>query len=269
MMPGRAQACAVDWDALVLCAGDRVSASGRLMRDYQGTWFEPPVPEPLIMFQDAPIRPPFRGAVRVTGADFDHVTDRHEQNGAVEGWATVSGTWSGGEIQVERQSSRLPAGPGDEPTRETPPCPPPPGGWPHGANGGDLGSLDFDLGDLTETGAAVSVVAFRPGRDQAVLVVAAADPDAVEARLRPQLGPRLCIVPSRWTRQQIDDARDYLHDRWDDWNLYQLGVMTSQDAQAIVSASLTRVLPEIAAWAASQPSGILRLDPWLVPLGAD
>jgi hypothetical protein len=33
-----------------------------------------------------------------------------------------------------------------------------------------------------------------------VLVVAAADRDAVEARIRPQLGERLCVVSSRWTK---------------------------------------------------------------------
>ena len=32
--------------------------------------------------------------------------------------------------------------------------------------------LDFDLGDLQDTGAAVAVTLFRPSEDQAVLVVA-------------------------------------------------------------------------------------------------
>jgi hypothetical protein len=39
----------------------------------------------------------------------------------------------------------------------------------------------------------------RPGKYQAVLVVAAADLAAVGACLRPQLGTSLCVVPSRWT----------------------------------------------------------------------
>jgi hypothetical protein len=60
--------------------------------------------------------------------------------------------------------------------------------WKHG---------NYDLGDLTDTGAAVTVTTFRPSDDQGVLVVAAADTDAVEARLRPQLGELLCVVASR------------------------------------------------------------------------
>jgi hypothetical protein len=132
-------------------------------------------------------------------------------------------------------------------------------------NGRYPDNLDFDAGDLKETGAAVTIVTFRPSRHQAVLVVAAADPQAVEGRLRPQLGPRLCVVPSRWTKREIDVVHGHLRDRWADWNIYHLAVETLEDAQARVTAKLTRVLPEIAAWAASLPPGILKLDSWLLP----
>jgi hypothetical protein len=43
-----------------------------------------------------------------------------------------------------------------------------------------VGNLDFNPGDFEDTGAAVAVTTFRPSEDQAVLVVAAADQDAVE-----------------------------------------------------------------------------------------
>jgi hypothetical protein len=36
-----------------------------------------------------------------------------------------------------------------------------------------------------------------------------------------------------------------------------------------MAARLVRVLPKIAAWAATLPKGILLLEPWLVPLRAD
>jgi hypothetical protein len=64
-------------------------------------------------------------------------------------------------------------------------------------NGRQVDNLDFDLGDLEDTGAAVTTVIFRPSADQAVLVVAATDIATVEARLRPQLPDRLCVLPSR------------------------------------------------------------------------
>jgi hypothetical protein len=255
----------VDWVALVLRAGDRVQAWGRLVRTARGTWFDPPVGKLLMLMDPRPVIPPSSSAVPVSGADFGAVADRYELDGDVEGWATVTGTWSGRLIHIEQQiSSRLSA-PDDPPRWEVPPCPPPPGGWPRGMNGRYPDRLDFDSGDLKETGAAVAIVTFLPGPDQAVLVVAAADPQAVESRLRPQLGPQLCVVPSRWTKPEIDAVHGHLRDRLADWNVYYLGVETLEDAQARVIVKLTRVLPEIAAWVASLPQGILKLDSWLLP----
>jgi hypothetical protein len=98
-----------------------------------------------------------------------------------------------------------------------------------------------------------------------VLVVAAADRAAVEARLRSQLADCLCVVPSRWTKAELDSVTSHLHDCHDEWHAYQWGQSSTQDGQACITASLTRVLPEIAAWAASLPDGLLVLEPWLLP----
>jgi catechol 2,3-dioxygenase-like lactoylglutathione lyase family enzyme len=43
-----------------------------------------------------------------------------------------------------------------------------------------------------------------------------ADAAAVEARLQPQLGQRLCVVPSRWTKHDIDEVRGHLRRHWED-----------------------------------------------------
>ena len=144
-----------------------------------------------------------------------------------------------------------------------PPCPAPAGGWPHPRWGLGDHNLVYDLGDLVDTGAAVAVTIFRPRDDQAVLVVAAADADTVEAWLRPQLGDLLCVVASRWTRVEFDAVRTQLNELWDKWNLYELGESRNEDGQACTEAKLTRILPEIAVWAASLPSGIVAFDPWL------
>jgi len=133
---------------------------------------------------------------------------------------------------------------------------------------GDI-ELSYDLGDLAGTGAAVAVTLFHPGMSQAVLVVAAADLAVVEARLRPQLGKSLCVVPSRWTQDQLDAVRDHLHQRWRHWNLYELGPQHAEDGQAHITARLVRVLPEIAVWAASLHAGIVALEPWLTPAKGD
>ena len=83
-----------------------------------------------------------------------------------------------------------------------------------------------------------------------MLVVAAAGHGAVEARLRPQLGQLLCVVASRCTRAEINAVRAHLDERWEEWNLYELGESNGQAGQAYTAAKLTRVLPEIPEWAA-------------------
>jgi hypothetical protein len=135
------------------------------------------------------------------------------------------------------------------------------------AAGDPLGDmvLKYDPGDLRDTGAAVAVTLFRPGEDRAVLVVAASDQAAVEARLRPRLGVLLCVVPSRWTKAQLDEIGDYLRERHEQWQLFGWGLHHTDDGQARMTARLARVLPEIATWATSLPDGIVALDPWLAP----
>jgi hypothetical protein len=255
----------MDWDEFVLRPGDRVGAWGRLVRTAHGTWFDPPLPVSLVLVDPRPVNPPSRFAVPVSGADFTRVAQRYELDGDLEGWAMVDGVWTGSELSIDRHSRRQPE-PDPAPAWHNPPCPPPTGGWPRGTN--HAGNLDFDLGDLIDSGAAVMVVTFRPGAGRAVLVVAAGDSAAVEARLRPQLGKRLCVVPSHWTRHDIDAVRDHLRRYQEDWNIYQSAVEASEDAQAFVTAGLTRMLPETAAWAATLPAGILTLRPWLVPAHA-
>ena len=258
----------MDVDALVVRDGARVRASGRLVRNSQGDWFQPvlPVAEPGGL--ERGVRPVWQaGAVRVVGADFDAVTNRFERDGAVEGWALLTGTWSGGQLAVEQQTAPPPRS-APRPRWVIPPCPSPPQGWPSVIRRGDI-ELDYDLGDMVETGAAVAVTLFRPGPNQAVLVVAASDVAAVEAWLRPQLGDSLCVVPSRWTRAQLDAVGDYLHRHHEQWTLYQWGPQNTDDGQAHMAARLVRVLPEIAAWTATLPQDILLLQPWLIPLRAE
>ncbi len=258
----------VDLSALVVADGDRVVAWGRLVRDVRGEWFDPPRPRTLAFIHNPPVAPAGRGAVPVAGADFRRLGDRYERDGLTEGYATLTGTWSAGRLLVTRQDPRLRGAAADDVEFgdwTAPPCPPPEGGWPRSSGAQGTENLDFDLGDLRETGAAVAVTVFRPGRRQLVLVVAAAEPGAVEARLRPQLGPRLCVVPSRWTRRELRDVRDHLSGRWDEWNLITIAEISDGHGQPRVTVRLARVLPEIAVWAAPLPEGLLLLRPWLAP----
>lgn len=248
-------------DALILREGDRVEAWGRLVRNESGCWFEPPMAEILLLIRPKPLYPPGPGAVRLVGADFDRVENRYQRDGAVEGFATLTGRWVRDTFQVDDQTPRL-HGPPPVPARTTPPCPEPSGGWPHGPRDANL---DFDRGELDSTAAAVAITIFHPSPTQAVLVVAAADLDAVESTLRPQLGARLCVVPSRFSRAEIDAARLVLNNHWDEWNLRMTGESTDEHGQPVVTVSLIRVLPEFAAWANTCPHGLIDLDIWLTP----
>lgn len=253
-------------EALVVGDGDRVTASGRLVRNPDGDWFQPELPRRLVFGGQRRVAAPWRGAVRIFGASFEDLSNGFERDGAVEGYARLTGTWSADQLHVIGQTP--PSTPEPPPRWESPPCPPPPGGWPHvdwehASAGRGVGNLDYDLGDLETAGAAIAVTTFRPSEDQAVLVVAAADRDAVETQLRPQLGDLLCVVTSPWTKADLDAIRAHLDAHWDQWNLYRLGPLNGEDGQIRMGAQLTRVLPEIAEWAAPLHSGILALKPWL------
>lgn len=254
-------------DALSLFfdTGDRVTGWGRLVSTPDGAWFDPPLPTRMIFYSGGrPAPRPSRLAVPIIGADIDAVAGRYERDGHIDGSAEVTGEWLGPGIRVEEQ--RVHAEPYSEGPRWTvPPCPPPPSGWPRGQRDENL---EFDLGDLETTGAAVTFALFRPSPDQTVLVVAARDPAAVEAHLRRQMGDRLCVVPSRWTKAQLDDTLNYLHARLKQWGIYEIGQGVDEHAQAFIGAKLVRVTSEIAHWADQRPHGLVTLDPWLTPIRA-
>ncbi|HZC52334.1 MAG TPA: hypothetical protein VE441_07545 [Mycobacterium sp.] len=253
----------MDARSYVLAEGESCCGWGRLVRTAEGDWFDPPLPIPAIGYgrDGRPAPRPSKFKTPVEGADFDAVQGRYERGGAIEGYAKIHGTWLGDRIRVSRQTNQPPER--RWPTWSDPPCAPPPGGWPHGVL--DRDGMEFDLGDLEDTGAAVTVVIFRPSADHEVVVVTATDIAAVEARLRPQLGDRLCVVPSRWTRAQLDQAREHLTAMADRWGIYQLGPHCDEQAQATMTATLVRVTDEIADWVVTQPGGLVSLDPRLIP----
>jgi hypothetical protein len=197
----------MDFDGLAVREGDLVTASGRLVRNETGDWFEPPLPVALPGGAHRMVRAAWRGAVRVVGASFDELHNRFEHDGAVEGFATLTGIWSRDQLRAEQQTV-VDQGPHRPPTWVTPPCPAPPGSWPH---------LTWGHADKA----------------------------------------------SKWTKAELDAVRAHLDARHEEWNLYQLGPLNTEDGQTCMSAKLTRVSPQIATWAASLPTGVLSLSPWL------
>ena len=85
----------MDFERLVIRDGDRVAASGRLVRDSRGDWFQPSLPFAGPGGLERTVSPAGRWAIRVVGADLDLVVNRFEKAGAIVGWGAVRGVWSG------------------------------------------------------------------------------------------------------------------------------------------------------------------------------
>lgn len=237
--------------------GDLVTGWGRVTSDSEGTWLD------LSRMASVALAPSGRGrnSIRLLDADLSLVPTEFGHANSIPGTATVTGQWLGDAIAITEIS---PAGPVRDPgpTWQRPPCPSPAGGWPDNMNG-DYENPAFGLGDLKTSGAAVTVVIFRPRPNQAVVVVAATDPGAVKARLGPQLPGRLCVVTSRWTRQQLDAVREHARQRWDRWGVELVHERIDDNAQPHIEIELVRVTTETAAWAATLPDGLLTLNPIL------
>ena len=268
-LPGSRAARLRQWvmriDRLVFEVGDRVTGWGWIRQVDGRVWFDPPHTVSLAFTGQPP--PMSSYAVRLEGADPDATATDFDADGSIPGWATVTGVWRGDWIQVETQSPVPPPWRRrtQEPTLTRPPCRPPAGGRLTGVNGHQTENLEFDPGDLLATGAAVTLAQFRPGPDQLVIVVAAADEQAVERWLRPQLGPRLCVVRSRWTRGQLDAVTATLRTRWRQWTIETFGEGAGDDGQAYVETDLFRVPTDMADWAAGLPDELLRVKPVLTP----
>lgn len=106
---------------------------------------------------------------------------------------------------------------------------------------------------------------YRPGPHQTMLLLAAADEVAVERHLRPQLGARLCVIPSRWTKAQLDHATSVLLEHMAEWLLITFGLAADEQGQRAIFTRLVRVLPGMAQWAADVPDGLLKMNPVLAP----
>jgi hypothetical protein len=243
---------------LVFGVGDQVRAWGRFVTDPAGDWLD-------LARVHFGIKPPgwkSEWSIRLIGADAEAVPTDFAAN-RVPGHISVVGTWRDESIEVGAQSPEIPA---REPIPDwtDPPCPPPPGGWEHGVA---VGNLHFHIGDLESSGAMVTRVIFRPSADQEVLVVAATDIDAVTRQLSLTLPNQLCVVPSRFTRDQLDEVRDVLLAHSQDWRLESFSTGGADEhAQPFTTAEPLRVTAEMAEWADTLPEGLLRLDPAIRPV---
>lgn len=242
---------------LVFGVGDHVRTWGRLVVNPAGNWLD------LARVDNLMVKPPgwtSEWSLRLIGADTEQVRTDFGPNRSLRS-VSVLGTWRGEYIEVEQQSLDIP--PERTPEWMDPPCPPPAGGWPRSAN---QENPEIDVGDLKASGVIVTRVAFRPSVDQVVIVIAATDVDTVTRRLASQLPNRLCVVPSRFTRDQLTEVGDVLSAHARDWRLERFsGGGIDEHGQPFASAWPFRVTRDMAEWAGTLPEGLLRLFPAIRP----
>lgn len=248
----------MDLSGLVVREGGRARASGRVLVVDGDVWFELPLAE--VAIYPPPTPRPSRWAVRAFGVDLNRLDQPETRDGVRLGWATLTGTWRDHQLHVTEQTPWQP--PAHRSRWTTPPCPPPPGGWPHG-NPGQPPDRE-EQAELTIT----QLTMFHPSRTQPVLVIAAEDVDRAEQALRPRFGAALCVVPSRWSQRQIDEVGDRLHVAGlaGEWPMSMWGLGgASPEGQPQLSAQLAWLVPGFVEWATTVPDGLLDVDVWLVP----
>lgn len=251
--------------------GVLVRAAGRVLVIDGTTWFEPPFPRAMPLIHPRPAPRAGRYALRAHGVDTERLARREDHpGGLIEGWTTLTATWRRGELHAHVQDPTL--APAREASRWTnPPCPPPPAGWPGPAGGNSAAAANLsaspprreEWAELTIT----QVTQFHPAPTQPVLVVAAEDPVRAERALRPVFGASLCVVTSRYRRQDIDAAQNRLRQELSArrWPMTSTGRSAGADGQPTVSAQFAWIDLEVAHWAATLPDGLLDADVWLAP----
>lgn len=217
--------------------------------------------------------------------DLTALAERREKDGAIEGLATLTGTYRGGRLVVEQQEQP------SSPTRSDrfsgpPPCEAPEGGWPRdpGLLFGPGHEPEGDVNMMAEQpamdryrakhpGDIVQIALLRPFQDSVLMGVSAVNEAAAaraEEALRSTYGKRLCVVVSRFTRAQITAAQDEIRVGSDEGT--RLGVMggagegVSDDLQVEVGYDVVMVTEELQRRAQKHPPGLLVLRPWLVPV---
>ena len=223
--------------------------------------------------------------VDVQGGDLSDLAERREKAGAVEGLATLTGTYRDGTLVVEEQDRPSPPAPADQ-EPASPPCQAPEGGWPRdpGLLRGPGHEPEGDVNMMAEQPAMdayraehpadlVTIALLRPFPDSVLMGVSAVD-DAAAARaekaLRPAYGKRLCVVVSRFTRAQVTAAQAEIPIGSEEGT--RLGVMggagegVSGDLQVEVGYDVVMVTEELQRRADRHPPGLLVLRPWMVPV---
>lgn len=253
----------MDVAGLLLNEDDQCVAFGRVVEVSGQTTFEPPLPMALPNYRPGQAPAPRSSGlgVAVRGVDGTKLLDRRMKDGASEGWATLAGRWREGEFAVVDQRLDRPGPPAHDQRWVLPPCPEPERGWPAGEDVQVPAAYEA----LQSSGAAVQATVFRPTTRSTVLVVAAANPARVTDELVPLLGDQVCVITSRYSREEVDTVRQEIMAGFAGWQAYASGTTSDLGGQPLLTLDVVRVLPDLVDRARHWPPRLVAVHAWLAP----
>jgi hypothetical protein len=205
--------------------------------------------------------------VDVQGVDLATLDEKFEKDGAVEGYATLTGHLEADILVVTKQEPRQDAAP---PPFTIAPCVAPPGGWRdygHDTNP-DVAAAQAYAAAHPDLVAEVAIS--RPTKTQAVpYLLTWGDPEPVRESLRSSYGDQMCVQHSRWTKEQVMSAvAEFTHDVVSSQGIYAYGSGHSltNDGQLKVDVEAVRSTPQLEAIVARHPAGLIKIDYWLHPV---
>ena len=150
-----------------------------------------------------------------------------------------------------------------------PPCAAPPGGWPRSGHSGNLDTRPVEAYRRAHPGAVMQIALSRPSAHQVLmLVLAVGQPAPIRHALKDDYPHQLCVIHSRYTKSDVRAARRALMLDTPDGRAagsWSIGQGLTRRSQVDVEVQLRQVTPAVAADAARQAPGLVRLKPWLVP----
>lgn len=211
--------------------------------------------------------PECRDGIPAVGIDLAALDHRQEKDGTVWGGAWVLGVHADGTFTVIDQGP--PRQRPEEQWLSSVPCPEPPGGWRKGSP--SLKALAAY--SKAHPDAIVHERYARPKPGHAVLVVAAVGAARVTADLRAAYGSWICVVESKYTKAQVAATREAMSELWQSDGLGAgnsgtscCGYTGSPDGQVKIGMEVDFPTPEIDAFVAAQPEGLVKVEYWLAPV---
>lgn len=198
-------ATAIGFDVPPLHPGQLVHVAGRVVINGSGAVLCPASVSAGGAEDTFPCRFP---QLALTGARASLLSQEVHEGAQVSGLARFTGVWTPGHLAVRSQAAAdvLPAGgnPTTLATSTSAPCPSPAGGW-------ATGPLDWSAESrfvAAHPGLVVGDSTAYPASGREILVLAVSDVPMVSHALSSQYPGKLCIVRSKFTREQVAAARD-------------------------------------------------------------